>query len=56
MGRPPKEEEGKARQALIDAFWELLAEGRLHAAEHSLAFKPCTRESQYVLSLFREHR
>lgn len=26
MGRPPKEEEGKARQALIDAFWELLAE------------------------------
>ena len=27
MGRPPKEEEGKARQALIDAFWELLAEG-----------------------------
>lgn len=26
MGRPRKEEEGKARQALIDAFWELLAE------------------------------
>lgn len=26
MGRPPKEEEGKARQALIDAFWKLLAE------------------------------
>lgn len=26
MGRPPKEEEGKARQALMDAFWELLAE------------------------------
>lgn len=26
MGRPPKEEEGKARQALIDAFWELLTE------------------------------
>ena len=51
MGRPPKEEEGKARQALIDAFWELLAED-----DYSLAFKPCTRESQYVLSLFREHR
>lgn len=26
MGRPRKEEEGKARQALMDAFWELLAE------------------------------
>lgn len=26
MGRPPKEEKGKARQALMDAFWELLAE------------------------------
>lgn len=26
MGRPRKDEEGKARQALIDAFWELLAE------------------------------